>query len=338
MSDSDKGKIKMKNMNFKKPMINILLISMMTSTLWGCSKSSSLEPTLPESWYRLTDSSDETLSPRAEGKLRYAVDTIYHANNQALENMDSSATFPQDANGKPADWVPWHLGGLITDISISSTGVLGFLLMNGTASIQANWARKSTKPVNETLRSENQSSFAGLTVHASSDPVLMSRQLELVTRAALATGKIKDEQALRMSINKSGEQFQSIAVMLSQVKVDQSKWSFDTFRLDLGIDGSGQITPIITAGVTIAFRMEWDRIRDGALTETNSFSPSLAPLNTKRNLGEFLNAVSNDLDEVTATASEELAGTGFKACTVRIGISSSVQGDVGIAKGTSTLR
>lgn len=237
----------------------------------------------------------------------------------------------------PADWVPWRGEVFTADLGISAGGLLGSLIMKGSATIRSYWRRQGPKPAdpfnNIMDRTENQDAIV---IREDATPQEISEQLEPGIRAAVASGRIEDTPALRKNLMDAAQEFQMVAQAISQTPTDLPWW-VPRYRLDVNFDGSGKVGGIGKVGGEVRFRFEWHRImkskpKTRASAELASYQN---PFERKvsRGVQDFIVATAADLNETFDT----IEAHGFKAYTFRVGIGISAKGNIGVVKGSAGL-
>jgi hypothetical protein len=196
--------------------------------------------------------------------------------------------------------------------------------VQGAPTVISSWRKQNPKTP------DAESNRADLVVTAESTAGDLEKQLEPAIRAALATGAIRDEGALRSNLFHKAHEFLLIAQVLE--RTPQEKWWASRFRLDIGIDASGKVTPVTSVGVESRFRFEWHRI----MKKTAENSPNKPLPSVDRGVYEFVTHLAEDLVELSAEA-EPLQKLGFEAHTFRVGIGHSTEGNIGIAKSKASV-
>ena len=194
---------------FPKWLKGILLAALTSTALAGCN-SNPILGLVPEEWYLLPEKSNHTpnaSSKEQEAALGKHVDLLFQTQGQALATLPEltpdQAPLPA---GHPADWVPWHLEYLMTDLSVSASGVLGSLTLKGTPDITAMWRRQYTPGRESTPPNANDVSDsaarADLVVNETTRASDIAIQLEPAINAAVLSGKVKDEKRLRENLTR----------------------------------------------------------------------------------------------------------------------------------------
>lgn len=315
---------------------------------------------VPSNWYNSDSQVDKKINIDGENSvqnentklLAQTIDTIYQNDAQALEmgSFEAQAVLtpllPSKkpvSDGKPKDWVPWRAEYFMTDLSLTGSGVIGVLALKGTATVRAFWRKQGppeTKKSNlaeSSLQTSNEDVFAGPTVpvNESSTPEQMVVQLEPAIKAAVATGKIKDNEILRKNLLNAAKDFHAIATFIPSTSEDLPWW-VSRFRLDFSIDASGRVEPVGFVGGEAQFRFEWHRIKrtESSTTQPKKLSMeglSEKQINIRKSIQEFIQSTAVDLSE----AFEDHSKFGFKAHQMRMGLGISIKGNIGLIKGSA---
>lgn len=324
--------------------------------------------TVPKEWYDSTKEAKTEKPPIAEPEeadplddpqqiaaLEKTVDTIFQANNEALEDGDAEAqTFlapmalQEPPKNKPKDWVPWRAEYFMTDLSLTASGALGVLALRGQATVRAFWRRQGPETKKSPTKNEPKD-LSGLVagndgdkpsddqepiVHitAMSSPTDLLNQIEPAIRAAVATGKLKDTLDLRKNLLIAAREFQAVA---SAIPTDSSDhpWWVSRFRLDLMIDAAGRVEPVGMVGGEARFRFEWHRIQCKGPCPTHNTPLTVEQQNLKSQLKAFIQATATDIEHAFA----DHADFGFKAHQIRMGIGITAKGNIGVVKGAAGI-
>jgi len=164
-------------------------------------------------------SSEASQSIRVALKANTDALTMIHA--PAAAGLTSDAIFEKDL---PKGRVPWHLDGMIADFAFTTDGLFGALLGEGEAALKVTWTNHkkdediaaSKAPVKTSVKKATT-----VTVSSRTTPAELNRQLEPTVRAALASGTVKNESALRSNLAKQALTFLNISRVLSKLPPPQ---------------------------------------------------------------------------------------------------------------------
>jgi hypothetical protein len=292
--------------------------------LTGCH---SAERLVPEDWYRLPENggSGGTLGVPSD-RFGGSVEKLFEAYSTALEPLEGSSAASVPAR-TPVDWVPWRLAGLSTDFALTVDGTFGALLAEGVASVTATWLKDDDLGASSALASER-GRKSNLVIRGTATPDQVARELEPTIRAALSTGRFRDEGALRRNVLAAASDFRAVAGQLSSLKALGSSFAPTAFRLEIGVNGDGQITPVLAVGAEINLRFDW-MIQYG---DSGALADEVPQSELGRNLETFVRAVAPDLDAAAAEA-RKVESDGYAFESVRIEIGPQANGTIGIASG-----
>lgn len=326
---------------YKTALLSALLVSALS-----CSSQSQVQSNpqaLPSCWYNLPENKgaagavSETCktNPKADA----AVHRAFAANTHVLDKLSSPTEIPSltQARSHPADWVPWHLDGMIADFSIAEGGVFGQLLAGGNTSAKVTWQQKgqqkgqqqaaftrSNPSYDPTVRSK----ATKITVTPQTTPASLSRSFEPVIRAALATGAVTDEKALRQSLVDQGQRFLAVSQALSLVP-STPDWHVSGFQLQLSLAASGQLTPVFGVGSTVLLYMDWQKSGDPAAVSANQTALS-------QNLSRLVQFVASELPQAIGET-PGLKDSGLELNQIQLGLAMNLSGDVGIAEMSASV-
>jgi hypothetical protein len=289
---------------------------------------------LPADWYRLPEDRALMAAERASGasaadatRVQNGLGKTFDANSEALEKMPA-APASRAPDDRPKDWMPWHLEYFTTDLAVTAQGLLGVMTIKGTPAVQAFWRRQGVKPP---LPTES----PGVRLVALEGPGEGTpADAEPVIRAALASGKIRDEAAFRENVERLNSQLQALAESLDGSR--GSAWWVSGFRIDFSVEASGKIS-FVTVGADLRLRFEWKRLMRATPASPAAVAtlrdPALAPIAS--GLRTLAGTLREDLER--AAEDEKLTAAGFKAYSFRVGFGVTAKGDVGVAKGSTTV-
>lgn len=280
-------------------------------------------------------------------KLAQQVDSIFEASSEAIEEGDTQANEALGAmslenegpaENRPPDWVPWRFEYLMTDLSLTGSGLIGALTAKGTATVRAFWRRQGPKPTAEDYlmtapeSEKNEEPILTFNENTTTDDIL--RQMEPAVKLAVATGKVKDTPDLRKNLLAAGEEFQMIAMCIPSNDA-HLPWWVSRFRLDFSVDAAGRVEPVGYVGGEVRFRFEWHRIKrkETKFLPTNYTTLTARQMKLKDSIKDFVTNTAGDLQE----AFNEHSGLSFKAHQIRIGIGISVKGELGVIKGAAGI-
>jgi hypothetical protein len=310
--------------------LSVLLICAILTV--SCSKSGgdsagtpSQKGSLPSSWYVLPENGgsttlDET-SPEADASVR----TLFRAQTRALE-----ASGPGPAalaalvapGGAPSDWVPWHLDGMIASFAVSVDGLFGALLLDGTASIKGTWQR-SQQPVSPPSSTPTKASAIHLDSRMTEAD--LAAKMEPVIRSAMASGKVRNEPALRENLHNRSRGFLAVCAALESMPRPKG-WHVDSFQLQLTVGASGQVSPAIGVGGVLNVFFDWTMPQGTTPHPGGQVPPGLAQ--NVRDLSAIFQSALASLPEDRL----RLRGSGLVLDMFQLGVAVGAAGDIGIAR------
>ncbi|HUP58319.1 MAG TPA: hypothetical protein VM598_12755 [Bdellovibrionota bacterium] len=268
---------------------------------------------VPEEWYRLPEDGPAASATREqEVALGSHVDRLLGVQRAALDAL------PGEAQG-------WHLEYMLTDLAISAGGTLGTLIMKGTPSVMLAWRKQYER---KAAPGEPPVGTADLLALGDAPSDHLARELEPSIRAAVDSGKVRDEAALRRGLLSAAADFTVLARQLA--RTEASDWWVSRYRVDLAADASGNVTPATTLGAEVRFRFEWHRM----MRKTAKTAGDERPVDPE--LARFVSAMIQDLREVTIS-SREFSDAGFQAYGFRVGVGFTAKGTIAIGKSSSTI-
>jgi hypothetical protein len=318
----------------------------------------------PSDWFQLpeqggTSKPGDKLSPPSSG-FSARVSQVLTAESKALEGLGQDPGTPGSPKDPlpayPKNWVPWHLGGILTDLGLSAQGIFGPVIMNGTANIQTFWqhSKPGPHPGTSAKSAQNRIHFLGFAPKSS-----LENQVEPAIQGALASGIIRpgSEQNFRSQVLAAAEEFRIFTGHLNQAvlevkDVKSTSWPPGVYRLDVTFDGSGNATTLINVGASVVIRFDWEPAPSGPgalavnldkerkawveskVTPQTVHGLALQNANLLQDLEKFIQAVSSDISQTVASQSEPLQASGFEQTSIRIGLGYSVAGNIGVARGS----
>ncbi|MGZ3742984.1 MAG: hypothetical protein ACXWRA_03905 [Pseudobdellovibrionaceae bacterium] len=311
----------------------------------------SQESVVPPSWYQYPeDSSKSTLTTNnffEEGGdtiLSSLLKKIFSVNVSLLDQIAKEP--PQQLPPSPSpmnDYTPWHLEFATTELSLSASGGIGVLSAKGTPTIQAYWRKqnKISKEKSTTPILEEKSSNPGLIAmdfDPGQDEKAVLQSIEPMAKAALATGKIKNETVFRSELQKTAKEFYYLTNNLNVSP--GSAWWLSSFRFDLLVDGSGRIiaNPLLSVGGEVRLRFDFKRIKNQKPVPPVNLPPHSPTIlsnnleNLRKDMQGFIASMAKDLEIGFADGDKT---KGLQAYNFRIGIAFTAGGNIGVIKGSA---
>ncbi len=225
------------------------------------------------------------------------LDSLLEADSLAINSENFDQNTPTTPDSK------WALRAILTDLSISASGVIGPLLMKGTPAVTLVWRQK-----------ENDSS------ETAAEQILNWQEAARTQAAHL-------DPVLKESLAEHVERFKNL-VRGIEASHTQGEWYPSRLRLDLGVDVSGKLSPVISIGGDVRVRLEWYRSMKIQNTPTQD-SGSLTQL--EENMLGFVNKLSDDLETLSSSKEVEKLHH-FRAKQYRLGFGITETLSIGAAK------
>jgi hypothetical protein len=274
---------------------------------------------LPSEWYRLPEDADAV--PDDSNDPEIPTESAGQSFDHLLDAQQ--AALPQ------AQGASWHLAAFMTDLSVSTKGILGSLFMKGTPGISLIWrphlagAPRFEAPAGK----EAGGPVAVVSLSGDSGQDLLAQQLEASVRAAMATGRIRNETRLREELARSLGEF---AGMVRGLETNPGReWWVSRVRVDLSADASGKVGWFTSLGADVQLRFEWFRIKSKTPRPANRLLAGQSP----SKLQPLVDAVASDLGILSGTGGSP---RGFQAYSFRVGIGVTAGGTFGLVKGNTT--
>ena len=298
----------------------------------GNRSASPLSGALPEAWYTLPETRavpvESTLVQPDQG-ADSAVRNSFSAYTSAFSALalPPGEGFPSVLSEKSSR-VPWHLDGLIADFAISTNGIFGAHLFNGTYALRAAWRRQGSASLVKNSQAQQRKSV--MTVGPQTTASDASAQLEPVIRATMAAGLVlpQYESIFRVNLLRQGERFRNLCHMLSSIGFD-SGWTVDGFQLQLSFNASGQLTPAIGVGGAFNLFFDWQKAGgEPPLVEATPLSDEL---------NQFTHLIAGEISQALAET-PEVKDSGLRLQQVQFGLGLSAGGSIGIARAQAGIQ
>jgi hypothetical protein len=197
---------------------------------------------------------------------------IIQVQGKALDEMNLS-TAPDQT---------FTFNGMLTDIGVSNTGILGLAAFRAASTIELRWAEKKVAHLPEKIDIEVSSPLDGSGIE---------QLTETTTQLVENSGKVQLRESLRNEIRAA---LTHVHQRLSSITISQlNGWKLSSARLDLNFTADGKPTFITTAGAALRIRIEWQikprPAKSFASTneETKLIMKILSDLN-QASMGEFI--------------------------------------------------
>lgn len=319
---------------------------------------------LPSSWYTLPEN-ETTDTDRVEGKTLYRLDEGAKSHHRhriedawdrlvddtadvdpldelfeaTSEGMDIFAT--QDGPAK----INWRLHQLRLNLGISLKGVIGVVFGKGAISSEIFWTRRYDTPSgNAGYRSENSASvgrtseLAGgnsgddsaptLALDALCDAKAFSLALDPVVASVMATGKVKDESALRTNLAAAAVQVNSIFDEIESIA--QSTWNLSKLRLDMSVTVTGKVYVFTSVGGAIRVRIDWTPAKDKNACVLAGSRDTNVTKDMQHNFNHLVRGLTSVFSVLPET--QDVDGTPLRLETVAVGVGFDASGRAGVVR------
>jgi hypothetical protein len=284
------------------------------------------------------DSHDGSSYSRGEDKAARSLDDLFESTAKALDetgDVIGSRDRPADA---PDDWVPWHLREMYLDLGVNLAGTAGLITGIGDATVELRWRQSEDRMRRMGLvpAAGPSPEKAGEAGAQPADVVLdetmsyeeLERQIDAVSDAVMATGRVNDRPRMRAGLMKVARDVQ--ALMIDVNTYNDSHWDANRFGLDIDISGSGQVSAGWTVGGAVRLRFEWARANYGA--------PLPEPMDGRYEEREALRKLIAGLAQDMDTVGDDLyRGSGFDLTTMKLGIGLYLSAKFGVVKGKGAV-
>ncbi len=226
---------------------------------------------IPTYWfpshYENSDKSNEQPSAELEEEYGNILDTqsdMIHKSVEAEEKKDQKKS--------------WYLQSIAGGLVLEAAGTIGVLALKGEAAVELVWTRtknslkklqekiygstSSDKAIEESLNKEitdTDSSGEVLNIGPELNEQDIADRIEPIVRMAVNGGKVNDGNAFRENLTKQVKDFQKVIKSIAYVP-KYSPWWVYKFQLEMGVDLSGKVSPMVKVGAAMRIRLEWYRI------------------------------------------------------------------------------
>jgi len=293
---------------------------------------------VPSDWYRLPED-EPALSQslhRAEPEtttLPQTLEKIYSVTAQSMDQLPHALrpTRPSPPS-RPQDWVPWHLESFTTDLTVTGQGLLGILTIRGTPTVQVFWRKQGSLRPSTPRGTSEPTGVPLIQLNEETTEEQIHDQIEPAIQAVTATGKVRNTSTLRKSLQATAQQFQAILAAVDQNR--KSAWWLSGFRFDFGVEASGDIAPIFTAGGDLRLRFEWKRLNRSVPVPRGSVKLNPTFLKMRSSFNELVVFMESNLEGMSKTY---LGEAGFIPYAFRVGIGLTAGGNIGLARGAGSV-
>lgn len=275
----------------------------------------SAQATLSPEWYDL-EGNNKSLGN--EVQLQETIDAITDSQLAALEQEEGSDKL-----------FGWKFSGIKTVLALGLSGKIGLKSWGGTKAIELNWARKASGK-SESIAEDGTRivELKGDMTDADWDSVLSD-----VSKNFENEGLIEGRDGFKKHLDKETAVFKEIIKGANEVQ--HPKFTASKLRLDLVFGFSNSVSGFfIKAGGDLRVRFEWKPSKKKIVD--NKRMPSKIQKQVK-DLMEKMGPILVDAMEEEYSENKGLFHDKYKLKEFRLGIATSVSGDLGFTKGTQGL-
>jgi hypothetical protein len=260
------------------------------------------------------------------------IGALFKAHVSALEALQLSAP-----SSSP---LGWHLGAMTAGFGVSGNGIFGAVSAGGTVSVTATWEKLTeASAVLQNTNATPRSNPRTVVVDASMSETEFDQQLEPAIRVALATGAVKNEEALRANLQAKAQDFLKLAQVLSTIS-SGAEWDVAGLQLQLAFNASGEVTPLIGVGGGASISLLWQKPSNSKISSDDPSGPNNSSGNLTSNLANNLDQFSKIISEelsIAVAQSDTLKNSNFVLNEMMVGIQVTATEDVAIGQAGGSL-
>ena len=226
----------------------------------------------------------------------------------------------------------WYLQSIKSEIGIEQVGSFGVIGAKGETAVEFVWVRtpESKKKLQEKWRNKSSSEtednsnketdeFSSLLLNSSSDNDV-EEIAESYVNALFKSKKISKKGNLKNELTEKFIEFKKMVRNLSEVP-QTSPWYVYKYQLEMFIEVSGHLTPVIGIGSGNRLRLEWYRYQKLNNEEKNMVSA---------NFSQFISSLGEDLEALSV---EKFSAKNFEMNAFKVGVGVGAKGNLFFAKG-----
>lgn len=305
------------------------------SCLLGCGsrpESPAHNGALPVSWYKAPEGAAQKPAVPLEKpslEMDESIRAQFAAHTAALSDILDRPVPPPDLN-HPADWVAWHLDGMIASFAVDAGGIFGALVSDGTVTVRGTWQQPAATAPSISAKKAVSAKKNGFKFRSSMNVSDVTRMLEPAVRTAVLTKAVQNEGELRKNLVHQGAQFLAFSKVLDGLHARRG-WHVDSLQLQLTFDAQGKVTPAVNAGGQLNIFFDWEKASDaeakGAVREGELF----------QNVAAFAETMGQLIPDALAD-SKEIRAAGFTLDQFQVGMALIAGVKLGIAQVQSTVQ
>ena len=303
---------------------------------------------LPETWYSLPEAKaiqgNDALAAVSNIKLYSSTEDLVQPTKQtdaavgnifkaytssfselASPSIEKSADLQAEKNNK----VPWHLDGLIADFAVSTEGILGAHLFNGTFGLRGTW--KKQRAASSVKNSKSQQTKSMLKIGSMTNSEDVARQLEPTIKSTIAAGLVQPqyESTFRANLFQHGEKFRNFCQLLSSVDSSNTGWKVDGLQLQFTVTAYGDVTPVAGVGGAFNLFFDWQKPEGDA--------PPMGATPQSKKLNQFTTLIADEISNALVET-PDVKDLGLSLQAFQVGVALGADGDVGVAAASATIQ
>lgn len=204
------------------------------------------------------------------------IDSVLKSESEILESKDSADLVAKDEK-------KFKMNLMLTNFSITKSGLLGLSAFKANEFVSLFWTRK--KPSNENKKSQEVQKAVQIEGEATEEELAMTATelADSLFSSGLVNNKEALVQNLGLAMKKANETFGVIETM------SYGNWDVSGLRLDLSVSASGIVVPYTTVGASSRVWIEWRRVK-------SPNDKKVASSQGGKKLQEFVSKILSDVD------------------------------------------
>jgi hypothetical protein len=178
------------------------------------------------------------------------IDSVLKSESEILESKDSADLTAKDPK-------KFKMNLMLTNFSISKSGLLGLSAFKANEFVSLFWTRK--KPSNELVTEESKEVQKAVQIEGEATEEELAFTATELADSLFSSGLVNNKEALvqnlGLAMKKANEAFGVIETM------SYGNWDVSGLRLDLSVSTSGIVVPYTTVGASSRVWIEWRRVK-----------------------------------------------------------------------------
>jgi len=269
---------------------------------------------LPQCWFK--DQSCDTAN-----KNNAYLKSIKKSQLQLQHIMDVNSDMVENSATKQNEKTKWYLQSIKTELGIETSGEVGILGFGGETAIELIWIRNldSSSIKSPVKAEENQADFS---IDENWDEDQTDLNVSQIADFLEKSGQLKNKESFKQEIAPYISQIQMAGKSINNVASKKNtQWQPYKYQIELNVETTGRVTPIIEVGAGFRLRLEWSLNSKKKLNKENSNAYDIN--------NDFLVALASDLEELSLLT---VSKTKYTLDNLKIGMGIGVKGDLFIAK------